>query len=234
VAARRPDGGGAWIREGSVLVSRVRRTPGLTATPLDALAAVVCVAAGEGGRVALLGLGPGGLLAPLRALGFRGTVDAVDVRDDGAGLLGELGPELARGVRLEAAEAVPWLERARSRYDAVVDDLAVHDGNEPRKPFESIGAVPRLAAARLRATGVFVTNVLPWPGAPMRAVLGNLAVPFARAFDVRFEDYENRLLVGTGPGVARGARAWSAEVRRRLRKAGARSAGAAWRTLRAR
>lgn len=219
---RRSDEAIEWI-EGGLVYSRVLFRPGPTHTLLDVLAALACDGAARSrGPIVILGFAAGGIVPPLRALGYDGPVIGVDIDVAGAAVFEEACGDWAGDVEIVQDDAVAWLERDGVSPACIVDDLScvldapvdvavdrVPDPDAVRvsKPFESIEAVPRLAASRLAPDGAFVSNLLPWPGASWESLLGNVTVPFAVARCLVMQDYENRLVIaGPDDGDAPAAR----------------------------
>lgn len=109
---------------------------------------------------------------------------------------------VTRPVGVDEVEA-RWVDPSRSGgpgrggVTVIVDDLSTVVGDDVQKPFESIEAVPRLAASCLAPDGIFISNVLPWPGIEWSALIGNIGAPFECVHEIRLEDYENRVLLGS-------------------------------------
>jgi len=210
--------------DGPDLVSHLRTTPGPTHGFFDLLAA--CAAAFAPGdsarapRVLLLGFAAGGILAPLRALGGKHPIHAVDLSLEPAEIFRAVASGWAGDVRLSQAEASAWLRSHRRRWDVIVDDLTVRGTTCAIKPPVSVEVLPALMRDRLGTGGVAVTNVLPVPDLSWEALLDRLTAPHGRALLVHCDEYENRILLA-GPG-ARGARAATLRVQAALRRLGSR------------
>jgi spermidine synthase len=160
----------------------------------DVLAA--CIAAlAPGPRVVVLGFAGGGIVAPLRGMGYASAITAVDISRSGQSLFRELCGNWAGDVDVIEADAVAWLEHSRARFDLILEDLSVATARDTTKPVASLDTLPELMRRRLAPGGIAVTNVLPIPGAPWKRVLAHLAQPFAAAHVVHLHDYENRILV---------------------------------------
>ena len=184
------------ILDGDFLLSRTPRRAEATHTLLDVMAAIVHGLAPPAEPLALLGFGGGGLVAPLRGLGWRGPIAGVDLDPEAEPVFREASVEWAGEVAVALEDAVAWLEAEPGPFSAIVDDLSTLVDEEVAKPYESVEAVPRLASERLADAGVFVSNLLPWPDAPFDALIGNIALPFADAVIVTLDEWENRILVG--------------------------------------
>jgi hypothetical protein len=162
----------------------------------DVLAASVAVV-GKGPRVAVLGFAGGGLVAPLRAMGFNGTLDVVDLDDAGERIFRRLSSAWRGPVRFELGEASDWLRRRRGRYDSIVDDLSVGGPDGVTKPDVSYETLPRLARGRLRPGGAAIINLLPVRGKTWAELIQAAGHPYRQRRLVTFRDYENRVLVGS-------------------------------------
>jgi hypothetical protein len=202
---------GARIVEGRDVLSEILARPGATDSLFDVLAA--CVAAlATGPRVALLGFAGGGVVAPLRAMGLRTRLEAVDLSRQGEALFRELSESWAGEVHLTKAEASNWLRRHPARWDVILEDLSMRGRRNAVKPRVSLDVLPELIARRLAPRGVVVVNVLPMPGTSWRVLLKGLAAPFPSALVITLEDYENRILIaGRRLGNAR-------EISHRIRR----------------
>jgi spermidine synthase len=213
---------GARIEQDDVILSEILSAPGPTHGLFDVLAA--CVAAlAPGPRFAMLGFAGGGMLGPLRAMGFPHPVDAVDLSRAGVSLFQSLSRAWAGTVRLSLADAARWLPAGNAPYDVIVEDLSTPGPSGVVKPAASFGEIPALLRARLAPGGVAVTNVLPLPGTRWDSLERRVAAPHARALVIHLEEYENRfVLAGDAlPGAAEASRA----VRAALRRIGSSQAG---------
>lgn len=185
---------GARLEQDGLIVSEVLDHPGATDTLFDVLAA--CMAAlTPGPRVAMLGFAAGGVIAPLRAMGFGHPVRAVDLTLAGEPLFRSLSEPWCGQVEIEEADAVAWLQQRRTRFDLILEDLSAEVDGELTKPPVSLDVLPAQMARRLAPQGIAITNVLPVPGHPWRALLPRLATPFREARVVILEEWENRVLV---------------------------------------
>ncbi len=186
---------GLRLLENDVILSEVLAQPGPTHCLFDVLAA--CVAAlAPGPRLALLGFAGGGVVAPLRAMGFRHPIEAVDLDPSGEALFRGISGAWAGDVRVARADALQWLARGGEPFDLIVEDLSVPGPGTTVKPKASFDALPALVRGRLAPRGVAVTNVLPEPGASWDALLDPVARPHARAVAVELDEYENRIVIG--------------------------------------
>ena len=212
---------GARLIEAGTVLSDVLREPGPTHSLFDVLAA--CVAAlSPGPRVALLGFAAGGIVAPLRAMGFAHPLEAVDLSRPRERLFRSMSGPWAGRVSFSQAEASQWLRLKGTRYDLVVEDLFERGPAGMAKPEVALSVLPSLIRRRLARRGVVVINVLPVPGRPWGEILALLARPFPEARVIVLRDYENRILVeGRALGSAREV---SQKLRSALRSIGSRQA----------
>jgi hypothetical protein len=214
---------GARVEQGGLVLSEVLDRPGPTHSLFDLLAASVSAFA-PGPRCLLLGFAAGGVVAPLRALGWGHPLEAVDLSREGEALFRELSDPWCGRLVLHEAEAARWLASRRRRYDAILEDLSLPIDGEVTKPPVSLDRLPRLMASRLTQRGVAVVNVLPVPGRPWTRLLPHLARPFPQALVLTPSGWENRVLIlGRALGTARDA---SARLRRALEAIGSREARA--------
>jgi spermidine synthase len=190
---------GARLIEGDAVLSEVLAAPGPTHSVFDLLAAIVAALA-PGPGVALLGFAGGGIVAPLRAMGWDGALDAVDLDPRGERLFRELCGSWCGAVRFTRREASDWLRRGRRRFDLVIDDLSVPHRGEITKPDLSVETLPSLIRRRLAPGGVAAVNALPVPAMAWNEMLWRLAAPHRRARVVLFREFENRVLLA-GPDL---------------------------------
>ncbi len=176
------------------MLSVVLDRPGATHRVFDLLAAAI-VTLSPGPRCAVLGFAAGGVMGPLRALGWRAPVDAVDRSLEGAKLYRRLAKGWGGALRLDRDDALAWLARRRARFDALVEDLSVPSPRGVVKPPESFGRLPDLVRRRLAPGGVAIVNLLPLPGRPWRELIEPVAAPHRRAAVVLLDDYQNRLVL---------------------------------------
>lgn len=185
---------GARLEQDGLIVSEVLDRPGATDTLFDVLAA--CVAAlSPGPRTAMLGFAAGGVIAPMRAMGFGHPIHAVDLSLDGVALFQELSRPWGGEVRVDQADAVRWLRAKQRPFDLILEDLSAAVGGELTKPPVSLDPLPALMASRLRPGGIAVTNVLPIPGQPWTRLLPALAAPYRHACVLVLDEWENRILI---------------------------------------
>jgi len=213
---------GARLVQRGLVLSEIVDAPGPTDSLFDVLAA--CLAAlTPGTRVAILGFAGGGLVAPLRAMGFAHPLDAVDLSLEGTRVFRDHAGPWAGEVRVEEADAVRWLRRGRRRYDAILEDLSVATPEDVTKPGVSLEVVPALLPRRLTAKGLAITNLLPVPGWTWSQLRDRVAAPFPHAVEIRLDHYENRILVASAARLD--AREISRALGRHLRALGSDQAG---------
>lgn len=192
---------GLRLLEDDVILSELLARPGPTHCLFDVLAACVKALA-PGPRVALLGFAGGGMVAPLRAMGFPHAIEAVDLDPTGEALFRELSRHWAGEVRVERMDALEWLARERAPFDVIVEDLSVPGPEGTVKPAASFAALPPLVRSRLKPLGIAVTNLLPQPGASWDTLIDPVAKPYSGSVVIELEEYENRLVVaGAIPGT---------------------------------
>lgn len=187
---------GARLVHGGHVVSELPARPGPTDSVFDVLAACVRELAPAGGRLAMLGFAAGGTLAPLRALGVSGPVEAVDLDLTAVPLFRRLARRWSGRVTADRADAAAWLSARTGRYDAIIEDLSMQLPGDVTKPAVSYEALPGLIARRLAPRGVAVVNVLPVAGWPWTRLSGRIAAPYGEVRVVQLEGFDNRILVG--------------------------------------
>ena len=185
---------GVRLIEGDAVISEILSAPGPTHSVFDVLAALVVVLYG-GPRVALLGFAGGGVVAPLRAMGFTGTLDVVDLDDRGERIFRSVSGAWRGPVKFELGEASEWLRQRRGRFDAIIEDLSVLGPRGVTKPEVSVRGLPRLVKSRLNPRGVAVFNLLPVKGWTWPELIHSVGRPFRERRIVSFAEFENRVLV---------------------------------------
>ncbi|MHC4956846.1 MAG: hypothetical protein ACYTGN_00625 [Planctomycetota bacterium] len=208
---------GARLVQDDVTLSEILDHPGATHTLFDVLAA--CVAAlAPGPRFAMLGFAGGGMVAPLRGMGFDGPVEAVDLSRSGEDLFRELSSGWCGDVRLAQDDAVGWLRRQRRPFDVIVEDISTPSPAGVVKPYDSFDALPELMHERLPPSGVAIINLLPLPGTSWDSLIARVAHPWNSALVVHLDEYENRIVIAGddlpgAAGVSRTLRAALATVK---------------------
>jgi spermidine synthase len=194
------------ILDGDDVLSEILDHPGPTDTLFDVLAACVQALA-PGPRVAMLGFAGGGVVAPLRAMGFAHPIEAVDRSVAAETLFRELSSAWEEQVEVTEADAVDWLRARRRRYHLILEDLSTSSGRDAVKPPISLNTLPALVKRRLSPDGIAVTNVLPLPRYSWQRLLSRIARPFGDGLVVHLDEYVNKiLLTGNIPTPQRASR----------------------------
>lgn len=214
--------GGIRLQQHGVVVSELRATAGPTHSVFDVLAALTVEMAGPG-HIGLLGFSAGGMMAPLVALGWEHRLWAVDWDREAYGVFCRHCPQWVSRVMFHEAEASAWLRRRRRQFGLLVEDLSVATAGDVVKPAESWQSLPELIRGRLASHGVSVHNLLPDPVVPWTKLLPLVRRHFQEAHEIRFDEFENRLLV-TGEHLP-SARDLAGQLGRALRRLGSRQAG---------
>ncbi|MBW2267858.1 MAG: fused MFS/spermidine synthase [Deltaproteobacteria bacterium] len=181
--------------------------PGLpiTGSVWDALAApLLALPPARRRDVLVLGLGGGSVARVVRALAPQARIVGVEMS-------GEVLRAARRWLELDAldvevvrADARVYLQRARRRYDLVIEDLFVGRGRAVHKPDWLPDPGLEWVRRRLAPGGLLVSNTID-EAAPMAAAL---ARHFRGLISIEVEDYDNRVLVAGGRQLtARGLRA---------------------------
>jgi len=186
---------GLRLLENDVILSELLASPGPTHCLFDVLAACASALA-TGPRVALLGFAGGGIIAPLRAMGFPHAIEAVDLDPTGEKFFRELSNGWAGDVRVARMDAALWLGEQHLPFDLIVEDLSVPGPETTVKPPASFNGLPALVSGRLGPGGVAVTNVLPQPGAGWDTLLEPVARPHRQTVVIDLDEYENKIVVG--------------------------------------
>jgi hypothetical protein len=165
------------------------------------------------------------LVTPLKEkYGYDRAAKIAKIDGSHEGLFRELSSGWCGEVRLELADAARWLRRRRASYDLILEDLSVLGAEGETKPLICTQELPELIAARLSKHGVAAYNLLPVPGWSMEGLVRRVASAHGSAVQVRYDDYENRLVLA-GPGVP-SATECGQLLRRGLRGIGSDQAGA--------
>ena len=211
---------GARLIQGGAVLSEILARPGATHSLFDLLAALIQILT-PGPRVALLGFAGGGLVAPLRALGYEGPLRAVDLDHQALPLFRELSSTWAGDVTVEESDAAVWLCQ-QEPFDLILEDLSVEGPEGETKPEVSWRALPDILADRLAPGGIAVTNLLPVPELSWNSLQSRLSEPFDDRRLLELTEYENRVLVCGGSLPA--ARRLTRDVRLAMEAIGSRQA----------
>ncbi len=213
---------GLRLSQHGVVISELRTSEGPTHSVFDVLAALIAVLKPTG-IVGVLGFAGGGIMAPLRGLGVKSVLHSVDLDPQGHALFRKHCPQWSKGVRWTQADAMVWLNEQPQKFDLLMDDLSVSDGEDVVKPDISWTALPTLMRRHLKPGGIAVFNLLSPPGGAWNRALPPLIAPFAQAQVITLDEFENRILVA-GNTVPTG-RELGSSVRRVLRQLRSRQAG---------
>lgn len=186
--------GGFRLAQHGVVLSELRITPGPTHSVFDVLAAAVFMASGRG-PVGLLGFAGGGIMAPLRAIGFKGPVDSVDLDRTGHDLFRKHCSSWSGTLNWTQADAVKWLHHQPQTYSVLVEDLSVSVAADVIKPDISWDVMPELISKRLASDGLAIFNLLPTPGRKWCHELKRVASIFNATQVITLDEFENRILL---------------------------------------
>ena len=184
---------GARLEQDDAVLSEVLSRPGPTHGVFDLLAAAVAGLA-RGPRLAVLGFAAGGFVAPLRAMGWPGLVEGVDLSEKGPELFRRILGARAGAVHIDHDDAVTWLEKG-GEWDVVVEDLSIPSATGVIKPPITIDPLPGLIRSNLTADGIVVTNLLPLLERSWQTLLEDLAGPGDSALVIHLDEYHNRILL---------------------------------------
>ncbi len=175
------------------VISEGLREPGPTDSIFDLLAAAAVVLT-PGPRLGVLGLGGGGVVAPLRSLGHQAPLVGVDLDPAGPAAFRRHAPLLARRVRMTLGDALVWLRRQRRPFDALIEDLSVARDGDLVMPPVCFEGLPRMLSAALGPSGVAIVSAFSPPGGRWTRHLERLRGPFPHALVIVSTDFDNRIL----------------------------------------
>jgi len=172
-----------WSREGEA-----------TGSVWDALAApLLALPPSRRRSVLVLGLGGGSVARLVRAIAPAARVVGVEFdRDVVAAAQRHFGLD-ALGIEVVCDDARAVLMRERRRFDLVIDDVFVGRGRNVRKPAWLPDPYLGLAAKRVAAGGILVSNSI--DEAP--AVRRTLHALYGGAVELRVRGYDNRIVAGS-------------------------------------
>lgn len=179
----------------------------LTGSVWDAIAAgALALPARKRGRqqVLLLGLGGGSAARVVRALLPDARIVGVEIDPEVVRLARRWFDLDALGVEVVVDDALRYLARTRSRFDAIFEDCFVGTGDDAVKPEGFPRPALDRAASKLARGGILVSNSLDeWR--EVRDAVARLRPSVVR---IDIDGYDNRIYVG-GPArlTARGLRA---------------------------
>ena len=184
---------GIRLVQGDALLSKVLHAPGPTDEIFDVLAARIAIEPQQA-NVALLGFAGGGMVAPLRAAGWQGTLRAVDLDPVGVGHFRKLCGSWAGEVDCNEDDAVHWLRNSRRKWDLIVEDLSVARDGHVQKPDCSLDPLPGVVLTRLAAKGAVIVNLLPGDDG-WRPLYEAWKTVRPAASVIYFDEFENRFLM---------------------------------------
>lgn len=206
------------MEHGTVL-SEVLAKPGPTHSVVDVFAAAICGMAPES-PLALLGFEGGGMLAPLRAMGGKHRVEAIDISRRSVNVFDKLCRGWCGEVQFHLADAEAWLRTTRRKYGGIVEDISISYNGDIRQPDLVWRILPELAFRQLRSNGLAVFNLLRPEDVSWREAISMIVSPFDCAHLVAFEEFENRIVIAGSHGLS--AREVSRRLRTELRRIGSR------------
>ena len=206
---------GLRLSQHGVVISELRTSPGPTHSVFDVLAALIDSFPTRQ-RTGVLGFAGGGMMAPLRGLGWDGTFDTVDLDEASYALFLENCPAWTESVRWHHADALDWLHRQRARFGLLLEDLSIPRDGDVTKPDICWNELPGLIRDRLAPGGVALFNLLTPNSGRWKPELPRLASHFAMVRVIHFDEYDNRILVAGE--ILPSARELSARLAARLKK----------------
>jgi len=151
-------------------------------------------------RILILGLGGGSIARLARALAPDAEILGIELDPDVVRLAREHFELDALEIEVETTDALGWLESApkdRGRYDVILEDIFIGEGDDVHKPDWIPEPAHRLAWKRLARGGVFVSNTLD----EHARVASAMREHFPSVVSVETEDYDNQVLVGGAAGL---------------------------------
>ena len=148
-------------------------------------------------RILLLGLGGGSVARIARALAPEAEIVGVELDREVVRLARRHLDLDALDLRVEIGDALEWLERDRTRYDAILEDVFIGEGDDVHKPDWIPEPGHRLATARLARGGLLVSNTLD----ESARVAAAMRERFPALVSIEVDDYDNRVLVAGGAGL---------------------------------
>ena len=152
-------------------------------------------------RILILGLGGGSIARLARALAPEAEILGVELDREVVRLAREHLDLDALDIEVEIADAYEWLKsasRSSGRYDVILEDIFIGEGDDVHKPAWVPEPAHRLARTRLARGGVFVSNTLDERGRVARA----MSEAFPKVVSIATEEYDNAVLVGGGEGLS--------------------------------
>lgn len=213
---------GLRLSQHGVVISEMRLRPGPTHSLFDVLASLVVIL-GPQGRVGLLGFAGGGMMAPLRALGWNLPLDAVDLDGDAFQLFKRHCHSWSGTLHWHHREASEWLRAQPQRsFDLIVEDLSMPEGGDVFKPAVCWEMLPELIRQRLKPDGVAVFNLIKPRNGRWNPGMHRIAREFPCHLSIRLQEYENLIVIAADNLPP--ARELGLHLRRRLQELGSRQA----------
>jgi len=186
--------GGIRLSQHGVVVSELRLQPGPTHSIFDILAALIPLLAPPG-RLGLLGFAGGGMIPPLRHLGFHHPIDTVDLDAASHRLFHDNCSTWAGHVNWSQGDALAWLQAQPADFSMLIDDLSEPAHGDVFKPAICWDELPRMIRQRLRPEGVALFNLLPNADGSWPAQLRQMTALFPSNRFVHLADFENRIWI---------------------------------------
>ena len=181
-----------------------------TGSVWDALAApVLALPPARRRRILVLGLGGGSAARVVRALAPRARIVGVELDREVVGAARRWFDLDALRVEVVLADARAYLAQSRERFDAVLDDVFLGPGSRVRNPDWLPEPGLRVAARRVAAGGVLVSNAI--HEAP--AVARTVAALCGGGVAIDVVGFHNRILAGGGRDGTLTARPLRARIR---------------------
>jgi spermidine synthase len=165
-----------------------------TGSVWDALAApLLALPPARRRSVLVLGLGGGSVARLVRAIAPAASVVGVEFdRDVVAAAQHHFGLDTL-GIEIICDDARAVLQRERRRFDLVIDDVFVGRGRNVCKPAWLPDPYLALAAKRVAAGGILVSNSIDEAPAVRRTMCGL----YGGALELRVRGYDNRIFAGS-------------------------------------
>ena len=160
-------------------------------------------------RILILGLGGGSVARLARALSPDAEILGIELDREVVRLARRHLDLDALDIEVEIADAFEWLQTAPAndgRFDVILEDIFIGEGDDVHKPDWIPEPAHRLAWKRLARGGVFVSNTLDESG----RVADAMSARFGSVVSIETEDYDNAVLVGASGGL--GGRALRSRV----------------------
>lgn len=166
----------------------------VTGSVWDALAApLLLLPPARRRRVLIVGLGGGSAARVVRALAPRAGIVGIERSREVLDAARRWLDLDALGVDVVVDDARRWLAGSRRRFDVVIEDVFVGRGRAVRKPDWLPAPGLALAARRLSAGGLLVSNTID----ECAAVARELRRLYPSAVGIEIEDFDNRVLVAS-------------------------------------